>query len=280
MNIKELLTREDRTNIERWCEGRCKSLYLGDGRVLSRVLGYYLMHLPARDCSLTPHLAMDGYWEMWITMAVARHVQPGWRCIDVGANVGYYTLLLADLVGPAGAVQAWEVQRELANCVERSVRANGFTERVRVVHAAASNEEGIVNCVPQAQDWELGSVAIEKVDLSESGRSEASEADGVCMRLDSQLVCDWDTVDFVKIDVEGHEPEVWEGMKGILERSPRIQVLMEFTPSQYADPAAFLNQIRSDGFQLQKVDFHGDVRPTGPQELIDCPSMDMLWLSR
>jgi FkbM family methyltransferase len=236
------------------------------------VLGYYLMYLPTDDASLSPHLLMDGYWEMWITMAVARHVQPGWRCIDVGANVGYYTLLLSELVGTGGKVQAWEVQPDLAACLIRSISMNGFADIAKVCQCAASDREALVDLVPMANSWDRGSVAIEHVDPPRI------ETDGVCRRIDE--TCEWDMVDFVKIDVEGHEPQVWSGMEGILKRSPRIQVLMEFTPRLYEDAPGFLNQIRSDGFTLKRVDFHGDLQPTGPQELLDCPDMDMLWLSR
>jgi len=69
---------------------------------------------------------MDGFWESWITLAVARHLRPGSRRIDVGANCGYFTALFASLVGSAGRVWAWEPNPDLARDLRESIRLNGY----------------------------------------------------------------------------------------------------------------------------------------------------------
>jgi FkbM family methyltransferase len=274
MDVPRLLKTEDRTTIERWVESRSCSAYLGGNRVLARVLGRYLMNLPTDDFSLVPHLVMDGYWEMWITMAVARHIREGMRCIDVGANVGYYTMLLADLVGESGKIEAWEPQVDLAQCVVMSAHMSGFYNRVSVVPCAASNKSSTVKTVPLDMPWARGSVGVVPAGVEEDGAVP-------CERLDEERP--WysgQPVDFVKIDAEGHEPQVWEGMAGILEHSPGIQILMEFTPRTYEDAPGFLDQIRQDGFVLRKVDFDGDLQAAHPDQILGTESMEMLWLSR
>ncbi len=45
-----------------------------------------------------------------------------------------------------------------------------------------------------------------------------------------------DPIDFIKIDVEGSEPDVWSGMQGIIDRSPNLQVLLEYTPGFFDSP--------------------------------------------
>lgn len=97
------------------------------GRVLCRILGKYLCYIDPENTDITPHLVTSGYWESWITQAIARLVQPGWNCIDTGANMGYYTLLLADLVGGTGKVLAVEPHPEFANLLCRSVNVNAFS---------------------------------------------------------------------------------------------------------------------------------------------------------
>ena len=72
--------------------------------MLCRVLGKYLMYADSQETGITPHLALHGYWESWITLALARTLRPGWHCLDVGANHGYYTLVMADGAGPDGRV--------------------------------------------------------------------------------------------------------------------------------------------------------------------------------
>ncbi len=96
-----------REQLEEWCRGQTRVMPAGDVN-LCRVLGKYLMYVIPQDLTLTPHLALDGIWESWVTMAIARHLKPGMRCMDVGACYGYYSLLMADVVGPSGYVEAWE----------------------------------------------------------------------------------------------------------------------------------------------------------------------------
>src|SRR5688572_23436882 len=81
-----------------------QTAYMGDNTAIVRVLGKYIMWVDTTDIGITPHLSLNGYWESWITLAMARVLQPGWTCIDVGANHGYYTLIMADAVGPSGKV--------------------------------------------------------------------------------------------------------------------------------------------------------------------------------
>ncbi len=69
----------------------CESAYLGDETALCRVLGRYKMFVDTSDNSLSPHLMLDGYWEMWLTEALARAIRPGMTVVDVGANLGYFT---------------------------------------------------------------------------------------------------------------------------------------------------------------------------------------------
>ena len=99
-----------------------RALYIGDQMVLCRVLGKYLMYADAQETGITPHLAMDGYWESWITRALAWTVRPGWHCLDVGANHGYYTLVPADGACPEGRVTPIEPTPKLAELLRTDPR--------------------------------------------------------------------------------------------------------------------------------------------------------------
>ncbi len=82
------------------------AVYLGENLALTRVLDRFKMYVDARDISLAPHLLLDGYWELWNTKVFRQLLRPGMHVVDVGANVGYYTLLAAAGVGPRGRVHA------------------------------------------------------------------------------------------------------------------------------------------------------------------------------
>jgi hypothetical protein len=96
-------------------------------------------------------------------------------------------------------------------------------------------------------------------------------------RLDhTQLV----RVDFIKIDAEGHEPEIWEGMSGLLERGEPKAIMMEFTPRAYADARGFLLTIEEAGFQILEVASTGLLRETDLGELAGRADWVPIWLKR
>jgi hypothetical protein len=93
---------------------------------LCRVLGRHKMYVDLRDTGFAPHLMFEGYWEYWITEFIWRNAKPGQVALDVGANHGYYTLLLADLVGPNGKVHAFEPNPRLAELLGQNIALNGY----------------------------------------------------------------------------------------------------------------------------------------------------------
>lgn len=147
------LMSKPRGNNEALIRALCRSVYLGENTALCRVLGRYKMYVDTRDVSISSHLLLEGYWEMWVTEAMMRFVTPGMTVLDVGANLGYYTLLLADLVGPAGKVLAFEPNPEMASRARRSVGVNGFAPTTTVYEMALGDSDGemllnIVNEMP------------------------------------------------------------------------------------------------------------------------------------
>lgn len=136
-----------REQIEHWCRQQARGIPIAGDLVLSRVLGKYLLYSIGRDSALTPHLAMDGIWEPWVTMAIARHLSPGMRCLDVGACYGYYSVLMADLVGPSGSVTAYEPVGETYELLISNLSLNGLLQRCNVCHAAVgttTSEHGVI----------------------------------------------------------------------------------------------------------------------------------------
>lgn len=271
MKIRELFEAEDRTAIEKWCRAHTQQAYLGEYTALARVLGQFLMYVDTRDLSLTPHMLMNGFWEMWVTQAIVNYVRPGMRCIDVGANCGYYTLLLAELVGDKGRVFAYEPQPRLYELLRKTGRVNGHA-RVTISDCAISDQIG--EALLYVSDTLLGSASLKHAqDLNASGLWVNR------FPLDELVP---GAIDFVKIDVQGHEMQVLAGMKGLIERSPKIAIAMEFSPSEHEDPRAALETIQGYGLQIRTIGTDGMIRPIALEDAAKADTGDhrMLWLSK
>ena len=251
-----------------------RALYLGDQMVLCRVLGKYLMYADAQETGITPHLAMDGYWESWITVALARTVRPGWHCLDVGANHGYYTLVLADGAGPEGRVTPIEPTPKLAELLRQTLDVNGFPY-VEVLQKAASDEEGKTLQLVIPAHRSLNAHLVEAVEPTE----EAVAVESVTI---DAVTRDWPRVDLIKIDVEGAEESVWRGMGQTISGNRDLIVVLELNVDRYDDPRGFLGTIESAGFVLRYIDIDTEIKDVTVDRLLGEQVGDdwMLYLAR
>lgn len=239
----------------------CRTSYLGDYTSLCRVLGRYKMFVDTRDIGISSHLMMDGFWEMWVTEAMMRAVRRGSTVIDVGANLGYFSVLLADLTGAEGKLLAFEPNANLAGRARKSLEVNGFAPFATLHECALGSAEGLVSMEVQViQPGGGRTLAFDGGDPS--GGIPVRRLDSFPEAIDAE---------FIKIDVEGYEQQVWRGMTGILANGQPLTIFMEFTVSRYPDPIGFLGEIVGEGFTLEIVDFIGGVRPTTVEELMGLP---------
>src|SRR5262249_37644456 len=132
-----------REAFESICHQGARSQYVGDNLCLCRVLGSSLMYVDTRDHVHAPHLMMDGFWESWITVAMMRALSPGMVAVDVGANLGYYTIVMGKSVGPTGRVIACEPNKSLVEIVKQSLLLCGLAEittiEIRAAHSVSNN---------------------------------------------------------------------------------------------------------------------------------------------
>ncbi len=134
-------------------------------------------------------------------------VRPGDWTIDVGANVGHYTLALAKRVGSTGRVFAFE---PIARTFELLAAAAADESNVTLLNAAASNDtREVAFDIP---DFEWGLQNLYAASIRDSG----SAAAAVCLPIDSLALPK--RVSFIKVDAEGHELEVLQGASSLIQR--------------------------------------------------------------
>lgn len=262
----------NRSYFEQLCRSAAKAVYVGDQTVLVCALGHSPLYVPAEDHSLSQWLILTGYWESWVTLAVMEHVKPGSYCLDLGANFGYYTLVLAKNAGRAGRVVAVEPLPRLTALLRRTIAANEFDSFVTVLEAAAWDADGEQLTITVPASMKLGGSSV-------LGRPGDHRQSILCTSVTVDTITrDWPRLDFVKMDCEGSEQHIWNGMQQAI-RKFKPTILMEFTPGAYLDPSSFLAAIRQAGYRLAVVNSSGQIVPVTETEVLGGEDgFHMLWL--
>ena len=129
IEVRDLLSNDSRDAIERYCRQSARQIVL-ENCCVARSLGKHLVFCGMRGDYGEVHLLADGFWKMWETIAIGRHVQPGMKCLEMGDDGSYFPTLLADLVGDAGSVLCHSSTPEDQGNLLWSAEANGFADRV------------------------------------------------------------------------------------------------------------------------------------------------------
>ena len=217
----------------------------------------FLIYSRLDDAAVGKPVRGDNY-ERDVTSLFRSRLQPGMSVVDIGANIGYFTMLAASLVGPQGHVLAVEPNPRNVRLLEASRRANHF-DHVTIAQSAAGRETGILilhtsfsNGTTSAPPDELGQL------LSSESVS--------CLRLDPLLDA-WATVDLIKVDVEGAEYNALLGAEATIRRC-RPFIISEFSPGMmpgisHIDGEEYLRWLLALGYDLGVVEPDGSLTETG-----------------
>src|SRR5215469_4133863 len=166
------------------------------------------------DLAVGRHIHAGSY-EPGVTAVVMRYVKPGMSVVDIGANIGYFTMLLAYLVEPTGLVVAVEPNPENIKLIEASRRVNGF-DQVLIIQAAAGRQTGLLALNVSHSNGMTGELP-DNVDAIFASRPVP------CFALDAILPRDR-PFDLVKIDTEGAELNALIGLSDTVDRDRPVIV--------------------------------------------------------
>ncbi len=207
--------------------------------------GTIRMFLNPDDSIITPRIQRDGVWEPNETHWFTRFIGRGDTVIDIGANVGYYTLLASRLVGEHGRVYAFEPDPIAFALLEQNVRLNE-ARNVVLEQKAVSNENGSIQLFLAPDNK-----GDHRIYQTAEGRP-AIDIDAV--RLDDYLAEVDGRVDFVKIDTQGAEALIIAGMRQTIDAHPNIVMAVEFWPQGLqglgSDAAELLQQLSAHDFRM------------------------------
>lgn len=252
---------------------------VGDGTTRVPTIYGHRLYVDARDTSLRPSLVTGGYWEAGVTRTLLRLVRPGQHVVEVGANIGWHTVLLASTVGPTGKVTAFEANPRMVEFLQRNLAENDAGANVRVVPLAVVDRPGRVTLHRLARQQGSSSIyPFGPADLA-VWNDVASPLEVDATSLDAFFAGTDATPDFVRIDAEGAEPAILAGMSGLLERTPHLQLVFEWLPSALRraghDPEAFLASLERQGFRLHVIGRRGRLSPATTAGLLAADAEDI-----
>lgn len=158
-------------------------------------------------------------WEPFETKILKGIIKEGMIALDIGANVGYYTLLFSKWVGPTGWVVAFEPDLRVTPTLYKNIEENTFFSNVTFLPAKVDNK---------------------------------------MKSIDSMLAFQGNRhIDFIKVDTDGDEPLILSGMEETLKENPQLQMMMEYAPDCLVEhghlPSTLLEKLTSK-FKVSVLD--------------------------
>jgi FkbM family methyltransferase len=188
-----------------------------------------------------------GLYEIDLIRVLEQHLRPGDTCMDLGAHVGYVTMLMARGVGPQGRVISFEPVPETYNALRENIRLNGY-DNVTTEAAAAGDRQGSIDLVctkGQELSWTASALAY----------SQPGEEDHITVpvvKLDDYVQRNGLRPKLIKVDVEGAELAVLQGGRQTL-RKIRPVVLVEIHDLGPSHKAQVLHLLREHDYAVNEV---------------------------
>ena len=206
------------------------------------------MYLNKKDNVVSKDLAIKHVWEPNETEILRRSIKTGMNVIDIGSNIGYYTLLFSKWVGKNGHVFSFEPESDNFKLLQKNLIANQI-KNAKVYQKAVSNQnESTILFLSEENKGDHKIIDLKEEDLEkiiiESVTLDSSEASKF-------------PIDLIKMDIQGAEMLALNGMTKILKENPKITILTEFWPygiekSGYP-PKEFFNKLENLGFEIMQI---------------------------
>ncbi len=245
------------------CEGGCFLTRLDIPGVSERI--DFFLHT-GRDICVSRQIRDNGIWEPYETSLLVRYLKKGDTFLDIGANIGYYSVIAASLVGEEGLVIAYEPDPENFRLLRQNLAANALTN-VYPVMAAAADYDGR-SCLYLSED--------NKGDhrLYDNGKGRRHRQVAV-IDAGAHMAEIGRQVDFVKIDTQGSETAVVRGLYDLLRKNrSRLTMVVEVWPYALRQAGSsgveLLDLLNGLALPLYVIDhINHDLWPASHQDLLD-----------
>ncbi|MGI0058014.1 MAG: FkbM family methyltransferase [Nitrosarchaeum sp.] len=249
---------------------------IGNNKVVSAVFVYLKSNLKSDFVEIDGNklfldkndslcLSINGIYEEFETNIVKKEVKQGDVVIDIGANIGYFTLIFAKLVGDKGKVFAFEPDPTNFELLKKNVEINGYKNVVLEQKALSDNQGKMMLSLNKVN------TAGHQLDFKNEKSSNSVEVD--VLSLDKYFSKHIIDINFIKMDVEGAESNIIQGMTNILKNSKSLKMIVEYNPIAINEiglnPKNYLNLLVENGFCLYDINERTKtLEKTEPKELL------------
>jgi FkbM family methyltransferase len=255
-------------------------IFLGD-RVYARTHRGERIFLIPSDVDLTPTI-LDGHsFEQHVEHAIGSAIQSGDTVVDAGCNVGYHTLVMANAVGPNGKIFAFEANPEVYRLLLATLMVNQYTTfratgRVDVFNEAVADKSGILTLAIAPNNFGSGNL-VTNDPKSDFGVEYTKRFQVPTIALDQKLA-HVEKIDFLHMDIEGAEPLALQGATQLLDRSPNIRIITEWSNHMMAamvDVPEHIDWLGRQGFRFWRIMGGGALEAVPQANLINLPHCDV-----
>jgi len=204
-------------------------------------LADFRIYVRLDDWAVGARIAVRRTHEPHVTCVMHPLLQPGAVIVDIGANIGYYTLLAASHIGNTGKVIAFEPSVENCALLRRSLQANHF-ENVVLHNVAVADTASVVGFRMHDSNGYI---------IPEHASTHAIQVPTVTL---DHVLQDEPRIDLIKMDIEGAEGRALQGMHRVMQRCQPI-IFTELNPSalqavSHMTPEEYLNELRALDYSL------------------------------
>ncbi len=223
------------------------------------------MYVDPKDKGEVPELMLKGVYDAYETELLENLVKEGMAVLDIGAHIGYFTLILSKAVGESGAVYAFEPEPKNFSLLSRNIELNK-KQNVRLFPLALSNAVGKIKLFLDTANLGNMSLALSNIPAIDL----EGEIEVETTTLDAFLL--GKKIDFIKMDVQGAEGLVIAGGEEMLKNN-KLKILMEFWPyglrNLNTDPLLLLKKMETWGYTFRVIDGNNKIlKPKWPEDIL------------
>lgn len=194
-------------------------------------------------------LSILGIYESLTVKHFQEMIKTGDTVLDIGAHIGYYTLMAAKRVGSKGKVYGFEPNTDNCELLTKNIEINGYKNVVLVKKAVADSTKKAKFFLSRVS---TGMHSL--IDIDNNGDTILVDT----ISLDDFFGKNPPPVSVIKMDIEGGEYVALEGMSRLLKKSKHMSIFAEFSPfaiiKAKKSPRGFLNLLKQNGFKLYSID--------------------------